>query len=316
MTEAPDPALAADARSATTDPLAGTPSPGTPSGAPATMEPALAALRAEIDGLDDAIHDLLMRRAAVVARMAGSRAKAGGPTLRPGREAQVLRRLLARNAGAPLPPAAVVRLWRDIFAVHTAMQAPYSVAVCAAGPEHMRVTREHFGALTPLHRVSTPSRALAMVAAGEASVAALPLPDEAEPPEQAWWTGLDSPRLQVAARLPILAGAPGAALSGAQVLVVGPGAPDPSGDDRSLLRLEAPAAAEALRGRGGLQEALAAAGFAPTGGLTLLRRDGTATLGLAEVAGVVDAADPRLARLSVARALPLGFYAVPLASPA
>ena len=43
-------------------------------------DPALLALRAEIDALDDAMHDLLMRRAAVVARMAASRAKTGaGP---------------------------------------------------------------------------------------------------------------------------------------------------------------------------------------------------------------------------------------------
>ncbi|HYZ32124.1 MAG TPA: chorismate mutase, partial [Crenalkalicoccus sp.] len=60
---------------------------------------ALAALRAEIDTLDDALHDLLMRRAGVVARLAASRAKGDAPALRPGREAAVLRRLLARHAG-------------------------------------------------------------------------------------------------------------------------------------------------------------------------------------------------------------------------
>ncbi|MFM7416430.1 MAG: chorismate mutase, partial [Alphaproteobacteria bacterium] len=70
---------------------------------PATQaaDPALQALRAEIDALDDAMHDLLMRRAGVVARMAASRAKVGaGSPLRPGREAAVLRRLLARHSGA------------------------------------------------------------------------------------------------------------------------------------------------------------------------------------------------------------------------
>ncbi|MBJ7251796.1 MAG: chorismate mutase, partial [Acetobacteraceae bacterium] len=70
----------------------------------------LQALRAEIDALDDAMHDLLMRRGAVVARMAGSRTKSGaGSPLRPGREAAVLRRLLGRHSGA-LSRGAVFRI--------------------------------------------------------------------------------------------------------------------------------------------------------------------------------------------------------------
>lgn len=263
----------------------------------------LGSIRAEIDALDDAMHDLLRRRAEVVARLAGSRAKGGVPTLRPGREAQVLRRLLARHDG-PLPPEAVIRLWRDIFAVSTGMQGPFSVAV-QAGSE--TPAREHFGALTPLRALPTPGRVLAMVGAGEASVAVLPLPREGEPAEAAWWTGLDSPRLQVAARLPFWRPA-GAAEPVAEALVVIPGAPDPSGEDRSLLRLEA----RAERGRTQLLAELAAAGL-PARHL-LLRRDGNAgaTLALVEVEGVVAAGDPRLAALPVDRALPLGFYAVPM----
>ena len=93
-----------------------------------TADPALQALRAEIDALDDAMHDLLMRRAAVVARMAASRAKTGaGSPLRPGREAAVLRRLLGRHQGA-LSRGAVVRIWRHIFMAHTAIQPPSQVA--------------------------------------------------------------------------------------------------------------------------------------------------------------------------------------------
>ena len=84
-------------------------------------ETSLAALRAEIDAIDDALHDLVMRRAAVVARMAASRVKGDASSLRPGREASILRRLLARHSGA-LPPAALVRLWREILSASNAMQ--------------------------------------------------------------------------------------------------------------------------------------------------------------------------------------------------
>ncbi|MBL6455750.1 chorismate mutase [Belnapia sp. T6] len=261
---------------------------------------ALAAARAEIDALDDALHELVMRRAEVVARLAASRAKTGSP-LRPGREAMILRRLLSRHHG-PLPAEALVRVWREILASSSAQQGGFTVAAYARSPEHGRLAREHFGSLTPLRSLPTASRALAAVAAGEAQVAVLPLPEEGEAPEDAWWTSLDSPRLQVVARLPFYAprrdGVP-------EALAVAPGAPDPSGADRSLLRIEA----VADRSRAQLAGALTAAGLPPR--LLLLRREGGVLRALAEVDGVLAEGDPRLAALAVDRALPLGFYAVP-----
>lgn len=269
--------------------------------APAVPSP-LAAARAEIDALDDALHDLVMRRAAVVARLAASNAKAGSPSpLRPGREAMILRRLLARHHGA-LPPTALVRLWRELLASSSAQQGGFSVAVYARGPEHERLAREHFGSLTPLRSLPTAARVLSAVAAGEAQVAVLPLPEEAEPPEAAWWMSLDSPRLQVIARLPFHAAA---ADNLPEALAVAPGAPDPSGADRSLLRIEA----AGDRSRAQLAGALIAAGLVPR--MLQLRRDGGVLRALVEVDGVLTAEDPRLAGLPVDRALPLGFYAVP-----
>src|SRR5690242_2942055 len=80
-------------------------------------------LRGEIDQIDDAIHDLVMRRAALAERIGAlkdSSARVDGVTaagaayLRPGREATVLRRLVGRHNGSfPLP--ALVRLWREIM---------------------------------------------------------------------------------------------------------------------------------------------------------------------------------------------------------
>jgi chorismate mutase len=267
----------------------------------------LAAFRAELDRLDDALHDLLMRRFALVERMAGSGTKGNGPALRPGREAQILRRLLARHAG-PMPAAALVRLWREILAASTALQGPFSVAVFApsAGSGHARLAREHFGAATPIRTLPTPARALAAIAAGEASVAVLPAPEEEDTPEAAWWTKLDSPRIQVVARLPFyrprfVAGDP-------EALVVSVLPADPTGRDRTLIRLEV----EAGQSRARLAAALAAAGLAPRS--LMLQRDDAATLALAEVEGYLagDAgALARLAALPFARAQLLGAYAVP-----
>lgn len=263
-------------------------------------DPPLAALRAEIDRLDDALHDLLMQRAAVVARMAQSRAKAPGTPLRPGREALILRRLLARHEGA-LPRAALVRLWREIFAGSTLMQGSFSVALQARGPEQERIARDHFGSLTPLKLHQSGAAALADVTAGRAGVAVLPLPQEAEPAEAAWWTRLDAPRLQVVARLPFLAGAEPAH----EMLAVAPLPPDATGHDRSLLRLEAGRPLS----RSAIQKALAAAGLKPRS--LMLRSDGGLTRVLLELDGALAPEDPRLKGLPFDRATPLGFYAVP-----
>jgi len=270
--------------------------------AEAAMPQPLAAARAEIDALDDALHDLVMRRAEVVARLAASRAKTGPSPLRPGREAMILRRLLGRHQGE-MPRIGLVRLWRELLAASSAMQGGFAVAAYARAPEHARLAREHFGELTPLRALPTASRALSAVAAGEAQVAVLPLPQDAEPAEDAWWMSLDAPRLQVIGRLPFWAAQ---AENVAEALVVAPGAPDASGADRSLLRIET----TADRSRAVLTSALAAAGLTPR--MLLMRRDGGVLRALVEVEGVLEAGDPRLTALPVDRALPLGFYAIPV----
>jgi chorismate mutase len=270
----------------------------------------LAEFRAEIDGLDDAIHDLLMARAAVVMRL---RAGAGkGPiALRPGREADILRRLLARHHG-DLPGRAVVRVWREVLAGTTIMQGPFVVSACETGADsgYVQCAREHFGASTPLKVHRSPSQAIADVRAGAATAAVLPLPTEEEP--SPWWTSLlhqVQPRIHVVGRLPFWAprveGAPGV-----QALVVGALPPDRSSLDRSLFALELPAG----QSRAHLSATLAAAGFADA--RVLLRRDPPLpeARALIDVDGFVTEDDPRLVALSDALRPPvvLGAYAQPV----
>lgn len=275
--------------------------PDTAPPAPAKAE--MAALRAEIDTIDDALHDLLMRRAAVVARLASSRAKGATTPLRAGREAAVLRRLLARHSG-PLGRSRIVRIWREIFMASTAIQGGFSAAVFAPSPQsgQARLAREHFGPITPMRIHQTAARALAAVSGGEASVAVLPVPvEEFDGTEGPWWARLDVPRLQVVARLPFVADAGGPAS-----LIVAPVPPDPSGQDRTLLLAET--GADASRARIG--QALADAGLEAAS--LLVARVGDETLALAEIEGFLAASDARLAALPWARRTILGAYAVPV----
>jgi chorismate mutase len=264
------------------------------------VDPALLALRAEIDALDDAMHDLLMRRAGVVARMAASRIKAGaGSPFRPGREAAVLRRLLARHSGA-LSRGAVVRIWRHIIMAHTAIQGAFTAAVAASSEaaQTLGLAREHFGTATPLTSFASPAQALAALSAGKASVAVLPAPTGEG--EGAWWQSLEAPRLSVVARLPFIADTARADAA----LVVAPLPADASGEDQSLLRLEGSADAT----RDNFARILSEAGLA--GRILCLARQGGRSLALAEIDGFVAAGDARLAGLN---AVLLGAYAVPIA---
>jgi len=274
--------------------------------------PDLLSLRAELDRLDDALHDTLMRRAEVVVQVAALRVKGAVP-LRPGREAAIIRRLLARHAGK-LPPLGIVRIWRELLATTTAQQRPLVVAVCQAegDPAYLAVAHEHFGALTPLRAHRTPAQAIGEVSAGIATVAVLPAPTEGEAPAAAWWTALlhqDDPRIHVVARLPFWAPRPEGS-SRVQALVVSAAAPDPSGLDRSLLGLELTPETS----RAGLGAAVAAAGF--QAGITILRRDSDASVAyaLVDVGGFVGDDDPRLPALQSVLRPPvvLGAYAVPL----
>ena len=301
----------------------------------------LAGLRAELDRLDDAMHDVLMRRAEVVGEIAALGVKGAVP-LRPGREASIVHRLLARHAG-PFPAAGIVRIWRELICACTSLQRPLLIAVCEAGgdPAYPAAAREHFGPLVPVRVRRTADEALREVRTGAATAAVLPLPSQDDAPDAAWWTGLPhgagqghtgdgtaggamddagrdgaGSRPYVVARLPFWAAPRPEGAPGVEALVVSPVPPDPSGADRSLLGLEPPAGCDRER----LAGVLAAAGFAA--GPVIVRHDpaSSAARALADVEGFVTEDDPRLAALAGALGTTrppavLGAYAVPLSGP-
>jgi chorismate mutase len=246
--------------------------------------PDLLALRSRLDELDDKIHDLLIERAQVVESVARS----GKPSaFRPGREAAILRRLLARHTGE-LPPQTLVRMWRELLAGTTAMQTAVTVAVFDPAPDGtlQALAREHFGFLTPAIVHQSAAAALKEVRAGTASVAVLPFPAATT----AWWEALTdaAPRLHIIARLPFW-GLRKPGVPGADALVVGSAAPDASGSDRSFI---------AAPDRARLADS----------GLILHAMHGK----VAEVEGMVADDEPRLP----AGAVVLGGYAVPVAGDA
>ena len=89
------------------------------------MSKDLARLRARIDALDERLLRALNARAALA--HAVGKIKQGSQVYRPEREAQVLRRILAKNAG-PLGREALARVYAEIISACRALEQPLAVS--------------------------------------------------------------------------------------------------------------------------------------------------------------------------------------------
>ncbi|MBU6425060.1 MAG: chorismate mutase [Rhodospirillales bacterium] len=273
----------------------------------------LAELRAELDGIDDQIHDLLMKRAKVIESVATEGGKKG-TKIRPGREAIILRRLLARHKG-PWPAQAIVRIWREMFGAALIIEGGQTMAVCdgESAETRLALAREHFGPLTPVRRHHNPAQTLAdLTREGGAQLAVLPPMGEGDDATGGWWPMLAANshvRLYVIAKIPFWTRrAEGLPTGEAYVVATVP--PDASDNDRGLILLSFNADVSRTR----LMEQVAAAGFAPAA-LWVKRLPGDSRLlALVEVEGLVSDVDPRLAAIAGVDAPPqvAGGYAVPI----
>ena len=277
----------------------------------------LAALRAEIDRIDAALLDGLLRRVDVVERIkAAKAAHGGGFAFRPGREAMVLRSLAARSEGRfPLP--ALVRVWREVIAAFTYLQTPFEVAVMAGLDGAVRdAARDHFGALVPIRRVDNPAQAMRALDDDRVRLAVLPLPDEGGA-DGGWWRWLmgtaERERVQVLAKLPFVEPAmSGGGGGGGDAYLVGSAALERTGDDAALVGIEAGPDLSRARLRARLEDA----GMAPL--WRAVSSEGETVLHLIELDGFIDDALARLPDAlndvsdEVLRVRPVGGYARPL----
>lgn len=272
----------------------------------------LESLREEIDRIDDALHDLVQKRVRLVEKVRDVKGAASVDLLRPGREAEILRRLLARHRG-PFPKLALVRIWREMLGAMVGLQGEFSVAVYMPerGAGYLALARDHYGSATPMTSFRSPGQVVRAVAEGSASVGLLPMPDrdDGEP----WWVNLmgDGPDMppRIIGRLPFAGSGP----DGLEALAVARLKIDPTGYDRAWLAVET--TPDVSRAR--LRSVLGAAGLEVTQLAATLRNDHS-WLHLLEISGALAADDRRLIRLGesrdpVSRAVVLGGYPVPFA---
>ena len=268
-------------------------------------EPNLATIRREIDSIDDSIHDLIMRRTSLIEQIRA--AKVGGDFYRPAREAEIVRRLIARHKG-PFPKFSLVRMWREMMAAITRLQGPFSIAAFVADqePGYWDVARSHFGVTVDIVVHQTPRSVLSAVRERTATVGLLPMPEEGE--ADPWWSGLGSATdpMFIIAKLPF---APIGARGDPRALLVGLVRQEKSGDDHSFLLVET---AEPVS-RARLTDALHESKLHP---VALTARQ-TPPQFLVEIGDFVSPDDPRVAALAKilgGSVTPVGGFASPLAA--
>ena len=110
-------------------------------------KPDLSQVRAQIDGIDQQIQSLIAERARWAHQVGKAKGKLAAAVdyYRPEREAQVLRRVVDRNAG-PLSDDVLVRLFREVMSACLAQQEPLKIGYL--GPEgtfSQQAVHKHFG---------------------------------------------------------------------------------------------------------------------------------------------------------------------------
>ena len=280
----------------------------------------LSDVRREIDLIDDAVQDLLMKRTELVVEVAEAKARTASAAgkgsfiaFRPGREADVLRRLASRQSGR-LPLKVVFRLYREIISTMTAIQGPFRVEVFGAGDKiaYWDLARSYYGSSTEMELHDNVREVLRRASADPSVVAILPVPGNFDGGD--WWPSLamaGGTGARVVARLPFLEIE--SENQNPTAYVVTQASFDDTGDDTSLLVVTtASAVSEAA-----IAAKVKAAGFAATRISVAQTNDGAASRhNLFEVASHVTHDDPRLEILTAdgqtERAVVIGGYANPV----
>jgi chorismate mutase len=169
------------------------------------LDRTLAELRVEIDRIDADMHALLIQRGEIIDRLIEVKARqGGGSAFRPGREAEMMRRIAARHRGL-LPLDTVEGIWRIIISTFTYVQSNYRVhADISGGDAAMRDSaRFHFGFTVPYVTHHGAAGVIEAVARAPGDLGMFRI--EAGPAAGAWWMRLAPPEApKVIARLPFV----------------------------------------------------------------------------------------------------------------
>ncbi len=139
--------------------------------------------RAQIDAIDTELQTLISQRARVAEQVREIKERNGGAVgdhYRPAREAEVLKRAMARNQG-PLPDEMMAHLMREIMSACLALESPLSVSYL--GPEGtytQAAVYKHFGHQVAARAVSAIDEIFRDVESGIAAYGVVPIENSTE----------------------------------------------------------------------------------------------------------------------------------------
>ena len=198
--------------------------------------------RRQIDSIDDEIMTLLKKRIGVVQQV-GAFKRSTTPNLcpiRPGREAEMLKRITKNFENSDFSSAAAANIWRIIIGASTTVEAKLVISVFAPDKDSdlFWLAREYFGPAVTIVKQPHIKRVIGDVLDGKASVGVVPTLNSSD--TSYWWTNLlqqaaDAPK--IFAHLPFAYAEPSlkqlpTALAFSRLL------PESSGDDVSLYAFE------------------------------------------------------------------------------
>jgi len=207
----------------------------------ATENENLLNLRDEIDDIDNAIQDLLNKRADVVDKVRVIKEEHESLIkIRPAREAEILYRLMKRQNGR-FPKQEMARIWRELIVATIKFEGPFSLAIFYTDKERefWDLARDQYGCFTPTIRYSSARRVVEAVQNGEATVGLVPVPRHDD--NENWWRFIVSTRVgvpKIAARLPFI-GARQSQDIGLEALVIGVIEHEKTDSARSFIAIEA-----------------------------------------------------------------------------
>jgi chorismate mutase/prephenate dehydratase len=135
-------------------------------------------LRTEIDALDGELVALLQRRARLAQRIGAL--KGGASAYRPEREAEVLRRVAARDAN-PLSAAALTRVFREVISACRGLEQAIRVAYLGPpGTFSEQAVRRHFGGGVEALPAAVIDEAFRRCESGDAQFAVVPVENSTE----------------------------------------------------------------------------------------------------------------------------------------
>ncbi len=211
---------------------------------------ALAALRCDIDNIDDQIISLLKARMEVVKKVGELKEKSKESFfIRSNREADMIKNLAEKSQGI-LPKATIISIWRKIITAANMLEQPLKIAIHNPKDiaEYEYLVRDYYDNSVPIQNLDSVNNVVLSLEKNEAQIGIFSLPEydlslKEEGSNENWWIALANNQdgLKIFAKIPFIE----SLNSKTKLVAVAKKIPEKSSEDNSLFCVETSSAIDA-----------------------------------------------------------------------